>query len=75
MKIELILGSKPIKKRPYKLAHKYRPIVKKEIEGMLQEIIICLIDKEEWASLMVVQPKKHDPNKLRICVNFRGMNK
>jgi hypothetical protein len=27
MKIELILGEKLIKKRPYKLAHKYNPIV------------------------------------------------
>ena len=24
---------------------------------------------------MVVQPKKHDPTKLRICVNFREINK
>ena len=24
---------------------------------------------------MVVQPKKHDPNKLRICVDFRELNK
>jgi hypothetical protein len=24
---------------------------------------------------MVVQPKKHDPQKLIICVDFRGLNK
>ena len=24
---------------------------------------------------MVFQPKKHDPTKLRICVNFRELNK
>jgi hypothetical protein len=42
---------------------------------MLQEGIIYPIDKEEWASPMVVQPKKHDPKKLRICVDFRGLNK
>jgi hypothetical protein len=24
---------------------------------------------------MVMQPKKHDPKKLRICVDFRGLNK
>jgi hypothetical protein len=24
---------------------------------------------------MVMQPKKHDPKKLRICVNLRGLNK
>jgi hypothetical protein len=27
MKINLIPGANPIKKRPYKLAHKYKPIV------------------------------------------------
>jgi hypothetical protein len=35
MKIDLILGAKPIKKCPYKLAHKYKHVVEKEIEGML----------------------------------------
>jgi hypothetical protein len=35
MKINLIHGAKPIKKRPYKLGHKYNPIVQKDIEVML----------------------------------------
>ena len=52
--IELIPGAKPIKKWSYKLAHKYKLIVQKEIEGMLQEDIIYPIDKVEWASPMVV---------------------
>jgi putative transposase len=64
-----------IKKWPYKLAHKYNPIVQKEIEAMLVVGIIYPIDKSEWESLMVMQPKKHDPKKLRICVDFRGLNK
>jgi hypothetical protein len=42
---------------------------------MLQAGIIYPIDKAEWESPMVVQPKKHDPKKLRICVDFRGLNK
>jgi hypothetical protein len=45
MKIDLIPGGKPIKKRPYKLAHKYIEIVQKEIKGMLATIIIYPIDK------------------------------
>jgi hypothetical protein len=75
MKIELILGEKPIKKRPYKLAHKYKPIIQKEIKGMLSRGIIYPIDKVEWESPMVVQLKKHDHKKLIICVDFRGLNK
>jgi hypothetical protein len=75
MKIKLILGAKPIKKRPYKLAHKYKLILQKEIEEILQASIIYPIDKAEWARPMVVQPKKHDTKRVKICVDFRGLNK
>ena len=71
MKIDTKPDVRPVKKRPYKLAHKYKEIVKKEIDKMLAAGIICHIDQSEWASPMVVQPKKHDPTKLRICVDFR----
>jgi hypothetical protein len=50
MKIELLPGAKPIKKRPYKLAHKYKPIIQKEIKAMLTANIIYPIDKLEWES-------------------------
>ena len=75
MKINIKPDARPVKKRPYKLAHKYKEIVKKEIDNMLAAGIIYPIDQLEWASPMVVQPKKHDPTKLRICVDFRGLNK
>ena len=42
---------------------------------MLTTGIIYPIDQSEWASPMVVQPKNNDPTKLRICVNFRELNK
>lgn len=75
MKIDLIPRAKPLKKRPYKLVHKYKEIIQKEIEGMMAAEIIYPIDKSKWANPMVVQPKKHDPKKLRICVGFRALNK
>jgi len=75
MKIKLIPGENPIKKWPYKLSHKYKLIFQKEIDGMLQACIIYLIDKEEWEIPMVVQLKKHDPKKLIICIDFRGLKK
>ena len=64
IKIDLIPYAKPVKKWPYKLTHKYKDIVKKEIEAMLATGIIYPIDQSEWASPMVVQPKKHDPKNL-----------
>ena len=42
---------------------------------MLIAGIIYPIDQLEWASPMVVQPKNHDPKKLRVCVDYRWLNK
>ena len=44
MKIDIKPDARPIKKRPYKLAHKYKEIVKKEIDNMLASRIIYPID-------------------------------
>ena len=74
-KIDIKPDVRLVKKRPYKLAHKYKEIVKKEIDNMLATGIIFPIDQSKWTSPMVVQPKKHDPTKLRICVDFRDLNK
>ena len=57
MNIDLLLEATPIKKRPYKLAHKYKEIVKIEINNMLTAGIIYPIDQSEWASPMVVNLK------------------
>ena len=75
MKIDILPKVTPIKKRPYKLAHKYKEIVKIEIDNMLIARLIYLVDQSEWASPMVVQPKKHDPKKLRVCVEYRWLSK
>ena len=47
MKIDIKLDARPIKKKPYKLAHKYKEIVKKEIDNMLAAWIIYPIDQSE----------------------------
>ena len=44
MKIDLLPEATPIKKRPYKLAHKYKEIGKIEIDKMLTAGIIYPID-------------------------------
>ena len=61
MKIDIKPDVRPVKKRTYKLAHKYKEIVKKEINNMFAAGIIYPIDQSEWEIPMVVQPKKHDP--------------
>ena len=44
MKIGLLPEAIPVKKRPYKLAHKYKEIVRTEIDNMLSVGIIYPID-------------------------------
>ena len=75
MKIDLLLEATPIKKRPYKLAQKYKDIVKIEIDDMLTTRIIYHVDQSEWESPMVVQPKNHNPNKLRVYIDYIWLNK
>ena len=75
MNIDIKPDAWPVNKRPYKLAHKYKEIVKKEIDNILTAGIIYPIDQSEWEIPMVFQPKKHDPTKMRICVDFRELNK
>ena len=61
MKIDLLPEVIPIKKGPYKLAQKYKELVKIEIDNMLTTGIIYPVNQSEWASPMVVKPKNHDP--------------
>ena len=70
MKIDIKAHARPINKRPYILAHKYKEIVKKDIDNMLATGVIYPIDQSEWEIPMVDQLKKHDSTKLRICVGF-----
>ena len=44
MKIDIKPDVRPVKNRPYKLAHKCKEIVKKEIDNMLAARIIYPID-------------------------------
>ena len=53
---EMKIDVRAVKKMPYKLAHKYKEIVKKEIDNKLVAGIIYPIDQSEWESPMVVQP-------------------
>ena len=70
MKIDIKTDTKPLKKITHKLAHKYKEIVKKEIDNMLVSVIIYPINQSEWESPMVIQSKKHDLKQLRIYVDF-----
>ena len=42
---------------------------------MLETWIIYPTNQSEWASRMAMQPKKHDPKTLHVCVQFRWFNR
>ena len=60
---------------PYKITHKYKGIIKREIDNMMKEGIIYPVDQSKWTSPMVVQPRKYDPKKLRGYANFIWINR
>lgn len=70
MKIELLPYAKDVKKWPFKLAHKYKDSIKKEIDNMIATRIIYPINQFEWATPMVIQMKRHDQKILHICIGF-----
>ena len=42
---------------------------------MQKDSIIYLVDQSKWSIPMVAQPKKNDPKKLRVCVDFWCLNR
>jgi hypothetical protein len=73
MKIELKLGSKPIRHRPYFLNPRVKEKVKREIDEMLEAGIIFLVEEEEWVSPISSQRKK-GTKEIRVCVDYKSLN-
>ena len=67
----ILTTDKPIRQCPYRIPQAYREKVKKEIEEMEENGIIRK-SKSEWASPLVIVPKKD--GSLRLCVDFRRLN-
>jgi hypothetical protein len=54
MKIELRLGSNPVRHRPYHLSPRVKDKVKREIDKMLEVGLIFVVEEVEWVSLIVI---------------------
>ena len=70
--IEIVTGTVPVSRAPYRMA----PIELKELKVQLQE----LLDKgfirpsvSPWGALVLFVKKKYDT--LRMCINYRQINK
>ena len=65
--------AKPIRQRPYRIPWAQRDAVKRELE-MMEHHGIIEESVSEWAQPVVIVPKK-DSQEVRICVDFREVNK
>ena len=67
----ILKADKPIRQQAYRIPHAYRERVKEELREM-EETGIIRKSNSEWASPLVVVPKKD--GSLRLCVDFRKLN-
>ena len=65
----------PVQHVPRKIPIAMKEQVTKKIEGLIEKKIVAKVNEPtDWISSMVVV-KKHDNNKLRICIDPRDLNK
>jgi len=72
-KIELNTSIPPAHQARYTLNPNYVAVVKHDIDKLLTTRFIQPIEEATWLSPIVVVPKKN--GNLRICVDFRKLNK
>ena len=68
-----MLHAGPIKQKLRRLHPQWSLQVKKEIQKQLSVGFLLVVKYPEWLANVVHVPKKDD--KVRVCVNFRDLNK
>jgi hypothetical protein len=70
--IELIPGTPPISRRPYRMPPNELAELKKQLQDLLKKGLICP-SSSEWGCPALFMKKKKD-NSLRMCVDYRPLN-
>ena len=64
------------KQKPYRLSHKEREVFKEQVDVLLAQGVIKKADgPTDFLSPVLIVPKPRQPDKLRMCVDFRRLNK
>jgi hypothetical protein len=67
--------ARPIKKNPYRIPHALKPVVREQIEEMLDKGIIEPSTSPWSSSIVLVQKKTKDGSiKYRLCIDYRALN-
>jgi hypothetical protein len=70
--IELVPGTAPISRRPYRMSPDELAELKKQLEELLKKGFILLSKSEWWCLALFVKKKKEGT--LRMCVDYRPLN-
>jgi len=74
-RIVTLEGSGPVVKRPYKVPHYQKEVVRAHLDEMLSKGIISESDSPYSAPVVIVQKKTSDGTaQTRFCTDFRGLN-
>ena len=71
--LPLVPHAKPVKQKLRRLHPRWSLQVKEEIQKQLSVGFISMVQYPEWLANVVPVPKKDD--KVRVCVDFRNLNK
>ena len=71
--LPLVPHARPIKQELRRLHPRWSLQVKEEIQKQLSVGFISMVQYPEWLANVVLIPKKDD--KVRVCVDFRNLNK
>ncbi len=72
-KIKLLSNVKPVRTKQERWNPRYIAMVKKELDKLLEAGFIKLMETIKWVAFVVSALKKN--GKLRVCVNYKALNK
>jgi len=70
-RVEVQLGTKPIRQQPYRAGHHARDMIRDEVNRMLEAKVVRPSTSERASPVVVVPQKDGSP---RFCVDYRRLN-